>query len=96
MAYGVSEGTLTQYKLCRPPQRLRQDPTVANDQANRKPEPTLLIAHTHRTLRLDEAALRRLILCVVEAEDRSVDYLGIILADHQTVLDLTRTYRAHD
>ena len=47
-------------------------------------------------MRLDEAALRRLILCVVEAEDRTVDYLGIILADHQTVLDLNRTYLAHD
>ena len=78
--------------LRRTPQRLRQ--AVANDQA--KPEPTLLIAQTHRTLRLDEAALRRLILCVVEAEDRTVDYLGIILADHQTVLDLNRTYLAHD
>ncbi len=92
----MSEGTLTQYEVRRKPRRLRHDPAVAIDQANRKPEPNLLIAHTHPTLRLDEAALRRLILCVVEAEARTVDYLGIILADHQTVLDLNRTYLAHD
>ncbi len=92
----MSEGTLTQYEVRRKPRRLRHDPAVAIDQANRKPEPNLLIAHTHPTLRLDEAALRRLILCVVEAEARTVDYLGIILADHQTVRDLNRTYLAHD
>ncbi|MCH7765290.1 MAG: rRNA maturation RNase YbeY [Acidobacteria bacterium] len=45
---------------------------------------------------LDEAALRRLILCVVEAEARTVHYLGLILADHETVLDLNRAYLAHD
>ena len=58
--------------------------------------PTLEITHTHPTLRLDEATLRRLILCVVQAEARTLAYLGIILADHQTVLDLNRTYLAHD
>jgi probable rRNA maturation factor len=63
---------------------------------NSEPETHLLIAHTHSTLRLDEDALRRLIACVVEAEARTVRYLGIILADHETVLDLNRTYLAHD
>ena len=56
----------------------------------------LLIEHTHPRLRLDEAALRRLVACVVAAEDRTVHYLGIILAGHDTVLDLNRTYLAHD
>ena len=60
------------------------------------PPPTLLIEHTHPTLRLDEAALRRLIACVLTAEARPLHYLGIILADHDTVLTLNRTYLAHD
>ena len=65
--------------------------------ATQNPQPkTLEITHTHPTLRLDEAALRRLIRCVVQAEARPLNYLGIILADHQTVLDLNRTYLAHD
>ena len=34
--------------------------------------------------------------CVLAAEGRTVDYLGIILADHDTVLGLNRTYLAHD
>ena len=66
------------------------------DAVNPETDPTLLIAHAHPTLRLDEATLRRLILCVVAAEDRTMHYLGIILADHETVLDLNRTYLAHD
>ena len=57
---------------------------------------TLLIEHTHPRLRLDEAALRQLVLCIVAAEGRSLAYLGIILADHETVLDLNRSYLAHD
>ena len=51
---------------------------VAFYEVNPEKDATLLIAHKHLTWRLDEAALRRLILCVVEAEDRTVDYLGII------------------
>ena len=69
---------------------------VAFYEVNPEANANLLIAHTHPTLRLDEAALRRLILCVVEAEARTVHYLGIILADHETVLDLNRAYLAHD
>lgn len=57
---------------------------------------TLLIEHAHPTLRLDEAALRRLVRCVLAAEARPLAYLGIILADHDTVLTLNQTYLAHD
>ena len=56
----------------------------------------LEIEHTHPRLRLDEAALRHLVQCVLTAEDRPLVYLGIILADHETVLELNRTYLAHD
>ena len=58
--------------------------------------PTLLIEHTHPTLRLDEAALRRLVDCVLTTEARPLQYLGIILADHDAVLTLNRTYLDHD
>ena len=57
---------------------------------------TLFIEHAHPRLRLDEAALRHLVRCVLAAEDRPLAYLGIILADHETVLALNRTYLAHD
>ena len=59
-------------------------------------DPTLLIEHTHPTLRLDEDALRRLVACVLAGEARPARYLGIILADHQTVHDLNRDYLSHD
>ncbi len=66
------------------------------DPVNQAPEPNLLIEHTHARLRLDEDALRRLVRCVLAAEARQLAYLGIILADHDTVLTLNRTYLAHD
>ena len=56
----------------------------------------LEIENIHPRLRLDDDALRRLVGCVLAAEDRTVAYLGIILATHETVLNLNRTYLAHD
>ncbi len=63
---------------------------------NPEADTPLLIENTHPRLRLDEEALRRLVQCVLDAEGRTAAYLGIILADHDTVLDLNRTYLAHD
>ena len=66
------------------------------DEVNPEAAPPLLIEHTHPRLRLDQEALRRLVRCVLETEGRAVAYLGIILADHDTVLALNQTYLAHD
>lgn len=60
------------------------------------PESPLLIEHVHPTLHLDEEALHKLVYCVLDGEARALRYLGIILTDHATVLDLNRTYLAHD
>jgi len=73
-----------------------QDRTVVSAAVNPEPASDLLIEHSHPTLRLDEAALQHLVRCVLHAEARSVAYLGIVLADHATVLDLNRIYLAHD
>jgi rRNA maturation RNase YbeY len=56
----------------------------------------LLIEHVHADLRLDEAALEDLVRAVVAVEGFEIQYLGIILADHETVLALNRDYLAHD
>jgi rRNA maturation RNase YbeY len=56
----------------------------------------LLIEHVHPTLRLDEAELEKLVRAVAAAEGFEIHYLGIILADHATVLALNQDYLAHD
>jgi rRNA maturation RNase YbeY len=56
----------------------------------------LLIEHVHPHLRLDEAALEKLVRAVAAAEGFEIEYLGILLADHDTVLALNRDYLAHD
>lgn len=56
----------------------------------------LLIEHLHADLRLDEAALENLVRAVVTAEGFEIQYLGIILADHETVLALNRDYLSHN
>lgn len=57
---------------------------------------SLLIEHIHPRLRLNEAALEKLVRAVVAAEGFEIEYLGILLADHDTVLALNRDYLAHD
>lgn len=61
-----------------------------------QPDAGLFIEHAHPALHLDENALRQLVACVLAAEDRPLHYLGIILTDHATVLDLNQTYLDHD
>lgn len=63
---------------------------------NPEPETTLFIEHVHPRLRLDEAGLEKRIRTVVAAEGFEIAYLGVILADHDTVLALNRDYLAHD
>lgn len=54
------------------------------------------IEHIHPGLRVDAAALERLARRVVEGEGGTLRTLTVILADHETVLDLNRTYLDHD
>lgn len=54
------------------------------------------IEHAHASLHVDEDRLMRLIQHVLAAEEREVQYLGVILADHNAVLELNRTYLEHD
>ncbi len=75
----------------------REQPAPGNaEHLSANEPPTLLIENTHPRLRLDEAALQQLVECVVAREGRTVHYIGIILADHDTVLTLNREYLAHD
>ena len=60
------------------------------------PEPTVLIEQVHPSLHLNEASLQKLVQSVAAAEGFEIEYLGIILADHDTVLALNRDYLAHD
>jgi probable rRNA maturation factor len=50
----------------------------------------------HPSLRIDEQALERLVRRVVRAESAELRFLGIILADHDTVLALNRDFLQHD
>lgn len=56
----------------------------------------LLIEQAHPALTVDEKALERLLYNVIAAEGARLRYLGIVLTDHATVLDLNRTYLQHD
>lgn len=50
----------------------------------------------HPTRRLDAARLERLVQAVIDGEGVTLQYLGIILADHDLVLALNRSYLQHD
>lgn len=56
----------------------------------------ILIEQDHPRLRVDETVLARIIARVIEGEGGTLRSLGVILADHETVLDLNRTYLSHD
>lgn len=56
----------------------------------------LVIEQEHPNRRLDEEALRRLVEHVLAEEAVRLHYLGIVLADHATVLELNQTYLDHD
>ena len=56
----------------------------------------LTIETIHRDLQVDEAALAGLVRRVLEGEGGTLRALGVVLADHETVLDLNRTYLEHD
>jgi len=58
--------------------------------------PWLELVHAHATLRIDDDRLTRLILALLEDENRTCESLGVILADRQTVLELNQTYLQHD
>ncbi len=58
--------------------------------------PELTVTNTHDRLRVDEEALRRLALRVVEEEGCRLRFLGIVLAGHASVHELNRTHLGHD
>lgn len=58
--------------------------------------PPLSIEQAHPTLEVDEQALVRLLLCVLEGEEATLHDLTLVLADHETVLELNRSYLGHD
>lgn len=60
------------------------------------PRAPIVIEHIHPRLRLDESALRTLIRHVLAEENGSLDTLNVVLADHDTVLALNRSYLDHD
>lgn len=70
--------------------------THPRDDASLDASPSLLIEQAHADLHLDERMLRRLIEHVLAEEGFAVRYLGVILTDHATVLELNRTYLEHD
>ena len=59
-------------------------------------DPVLEIEQIHPSRHLDEDTLRRLVAAVIEGEGATLAYLGLILADHETVLALNREYLEHD
>lgn len=56
----------------------------------------LSLEHDHPSLGLDEEVLESLIRRVVEAEDGSLVHVSVVLADHETVRRLNRSYLEHD
>ena len=59
-------------------------------------DPALEIEQIHPERRLDEDALRQLVEAVIAGEGATLAYLGLILADHETVLALNQEYLEHD
>lgn len=59
-------------------------------------ESTVDISLDHPTRSVDVAALENLLVKAAAAEGATITYLGVILTDHETVLDLNREYLEHD
>ncbi len=60
------------------------------------PSGTIAIEQVHPHLRLHEPTLRSLIRHVAAEEGGTLGTLTVVLADHETVLTLNRTYLDHD
>lgn len=58
--------------------------------------PPLTIEQVHPEVELDEQALTRLLLCVLDHEDAPLRHLTLVLAGHDAVLELNRSYLGHD
>lgn len=57
---------------------------------------SLSIEQVHPSRRLDDAMLRRVIRHVLDAEGATLLHLSVVLADHDTVRRLNRSYLDHD
>ena len=56
----------------------------------------ITVSNTHEQLVLDDEAVIKLALVVCAGERVEIDELSIVLADHQTVRELNKTYLSHD
>lgn len=59
------------------------------------PEP-ISIEHDHPNLTVDERTVERLVQHVLDGEDATLIYVGVVLSDHDTVRELNETYLDHD
>lgn len=60
------------------------------------PSPGLIIEQAHPTRNASVDTLRGLLRHVVEAEGAQVEFLSVVLADHDTVRPLNREHLGHD
>lgn len=60
------------------------------------PNRGLSIENVHEKRRVDREQLEELIGHVVHEEEAEIHYLGVVLAGHETVLNLNRSYLEHD
>lgn len=57
---------------------------------------TLLVETTHEKRTFDHDHLKQLVQYLTEKENRSLRYLSVILADHETILELNQDFLEHD
>ena len=56
----------------------------------------ITVSNTHDQLQLDETAILKLAILVCKAEGFDIEDLSIVLADHETVRELNKSYLSHD
>jgi len=56
----------------------------------------LEISAAHQALKLDESAVRQLVDRIISGEGKELRFLGVVLADHETVHELNRDFLGHD
>ncbi|HET6569810.1 MAG TPA: rRNA maturation RNase YbeY, partial [Rhodothermales bacterium] len=58
--------------------------------------PPFDVALEHPTFEVDTDVLAQAVRRIIEGERARVEYLAVVLTDHDAVLDLNRTYLQHD
>ena len=70
--------------------------TDSNPTADQPPSPGLQIEIVHPDRTIGPALIAEVVNRVTEGEEARIEYLGVILADHETVLELNQRYLDHD